>query len=389
MKKIIEIKKNTSLSDINEWGVVSNEGVIFNLLSKSSFQVLAEGAAIAKLRDMQLKEVTIEVNIAGLLVEEGYESTGFTSIPKLLWSIFGLELLYVSNKVSSNKFNHMSDLRNILGSYIWGKVQKDKGVIKSGRFVYFVSRNGYEIPVALRESASSSTYPSFPFFRKKVSECLSGFRSSKSVSNSENNLFEWLFHAAENVNDHAIVKYIDKIKTNIPIDGYRGILVEKIILANKDDIKRNDFPEVVQNYIGQRIADGEIDDSLIINIMTVMDVGPGIQNTLSSNEKNSDIELINYAFEDGVTSKKLNSREKAGYGLGEVITAAKKLNALFFVVSGNKSAFYDFSDEPDKQIPNQSRVLIEYLNINKDSGTALSILWAHNPKEEDQLGFDV
>ena len=40
-------------------------------------------------------------------------------------------------------------------------------------------------------------------------------------------------------------------------------------------------------------------------------------------------------------------------------------------------------------MPNQSRVLIEYLNINKDSGTALSILWAHNPKEEDQLGFDV
>lgn len=383
----IRIHENTSIKDIDLWSTKAATGIVFEISNASSFALLAEGVALGMLRDFELAglNISIELQQSPLIIkEQKKEKVGSKLLPPILSTIFGLELLHISRLVTVHDDQLAFDLRSLIGSHIWGEVQRSKGVISSGKFVYLVSRHGYDVPLALRQSLSPSSFPSFESFQKNISNYLADFRSGNYSSATEKKLIEWVFHCAENSFEHA------SQNAGKAIEGYRGIILQKIKLEKSDDIqKRNDLPDILKNYISQRIEDGQVGRAAVVHVATVVDLGVGIHNTLPDNPGASNLDKLQLAFKNGVTSKNTNEHEKAGYGLGEAASAARHLNALLFLVSSNQIAFDDFSDRTRKQLPDQDLTLVSLGEITKASGSTISLIWASNPEQEDQLAIEL
>lgn len=385
----IKIQEHVSIQDIDQlWKPKGDVAVIFDITHASSFGLFAEGVALGKLRDFDLGGFKIGINLQQsplLNKEKGKETVDIKKLPPILTTLFGLELLHLSTSVEVLGDDLGLNLRSLIGNLIWGEAKRNKGVINLGKSIYLVSRHGYEIPVALRQSSSlPKQFPALDSFQKNIRPFVTELRSGDYSSETEKQLIEWVFHCAENSLEHA-ADYKE-----VPIEGYRGIVLQKIKFEIRNDLqKRKDIPDVVKNYLSQRMKDGELGKDLITNVITVIDLGPGIQNTVPISAAATSLERLQYAFKDGVTSKNTNDHEKAGYGLGQAANAARHLKALLFIVSANEVAFYDFSDEDEKQIPGQELELTHIGEIGKYSGSAVSLLWVYNPKNEDQLGMKI
>jgi hypothetical protein len=386
----IKIQDRTAFQAINLWTPNRTSTVVFDVSNNSSFGIFAEGVALGKLRDLELDgfEVIINLQHSPLTCRtKGQETVGLELLPPVLSTLFGLELLHLSKSVEVDGDDLGIDLRSLIGTRVWREVQRNKGVINSGKCVYLVSRHMYPVPVALRQSPSSHDFPSFDSFQKNLTLHINSLRGMMESSQTEQKLIEWVFHCAENAHDHA-EKYQGR-----PIEGYRGILLQKVKIELGEDVcQRGDLPELVKNFVSQRKEDGEIGKEAIINIATVVDLGAGIHNTIPEDDnvrQQSGLERLQYAFKDGVTSKNVNDHERAGYGLGEAANAARFLKALLFIVSGDQVAFYDFSDEAEKQIPGEELFLTTLGKLEKRSGSAISLMWASNQSQEDQLSMNI
>jgi hypothetical protein len=376
----IIIREHTSIQDIDSnWKLAADNEVVFEVQQSSSFQLLAEGAALGRLRDFELKHVRIKIKLPQLPLRSGKkDEIDENKLPPLLFTIFGLELLHLSISVMVHDGIDDKLLRSLIGSHIWDKVRSNKGAITSGKVNYLISRHGYEVPVALRDKSTTLAFPRFAPFQQNIRPYILELRGNTQASGTENDLIEWVFHNAENAFEHAC-EYLDG-ELSIPIHGYRGIILQKIIITNEEYKNRHDLPEIVMNFVTQQISEGDIDRKGLFSVVTVVDLGVGIQNTLpKDNEDLSSFERLKKAFNDGVTRKKTNDKEKAGFGLGQMANAARRLKALLFIISADEMAFYDFSDEDVKSIPNQELELITYGKIGSSSGLAISLIWAYNP----------
>ncbi|WP_411725461.1 hypothetical protein, partial [Methyloglobulus sp.] len=275
----IKIRKNTSLLDIGNWASSEDGEVEFEITKASSFQLLAEGAALGKLRDLEIKLVPIRLEIYQSPITKDHEIDD-TKLPPLFTTLFGLELIYLSKTVQVRNDSTQVNWRNSIGSHIWKQVLSNKGVISSGRIMYLVSRHGYEIPAVLRGQTPPAEFPRFDYFQQKIRPLISSLRDTAAgTSATEDHLIEWIFHIAENAFEHASETY--EQGRLIPIRGYRGIVLQKIKFEMSKGVEhRNDLPDIVKNFITQRIEDCNIDQQGIINLATVVDLGVGIQNTV-------------------------------------------------------------------------------------------------------------
>lgn len=390
----IKIPKSCSLEMVDcDWTPELGAVVRFEITQESGFQLFAEGAAIGKIRDIQLAGNPIYISLPSSFKLPTDEAPLEGSLPPILFSIFGLELLHVSQGVVTDSATNDPEawrLRNELGSYVWDIAKSGKGVMRSGKAVYLVSRHGSEIPAALRDQPSPTVFPKFDSFRKNIAPHIAGLRDVEAgIGASEAGLVEWLFHVSENAFEHA--SFTTTEQGRHAIDGYRGIILQKIILNRIEELDlRSDIPQIAKNYIQQRINDGDAARQLVFITMTVADIGVGVQGTIPNEEDDqSSIELLRLAFQNGVTSKPLNKAEKAGYGLGDMAEAARQLRALLFIVTGNLVAYYDFTDEPEKRLPSQDLSVNELGLISKNTGTSMSIIWTYNPERSDQLGLNL
>lgn len=381
----IKIQEHTPIRHISQhWKPMGNDVVIFEVTKASSFKLFAEGVALGKLRDFELGGLKIHIDLQqSPLSGDEKEKIDSEKLPPILSTLFGLELLHiaVSVKVLGNDLG--VNLRLLVGKHIWSEAQRNKGVISSGQSIYLISRHGYDIPVALRESPTSLDFPSFDSFQKNIRPYIAKLRGGAS-GETEKLLIEWVFHCAENSFDHAS-KYAGG-----PVQGYRGIILQKIKFEPHVGVQnRRDLPDIAKNFITQRTRNCEIGSQSIVNVITVVDLGVGVHNSILGYESASNFERLQYAFKDGVTSKNTSDNEKAGYGLGQAAIAAGHLNALLYIVSSNETAFYDFSDEDERHIPGQELALISLGEIAKTSGSAVSLMWAYNPTQDDQSSLNI
>ncbi len=115
-----------------------------------------------------------------------------------------------------------------------------------------------------------------------------------------------------------------------------------------------------------------------VQILTISDIGNGIQNTLSVSGKNRATEIIRAAFDDLVTSKlQTDDDERPGFGLGDIASLARNLKSLLYIQSCEYELFQDFSDEPEKMTEEQKRKvsLSDYGIRKKKYGTCFSLVW--------------
>lgn len=368
---LVRIKENTSIDDINRWFDAANEYITFEILYKSSFQVFAEGVALGALRSLHVNRKTINIRF---YKTPDIENSSLSSFQPILLTIFGLELLRLSKTIFDSQDNVIA-VRSVIGSRIWKHVLKDQGRLGDGNLVYLVSRHSYEIPRCLRHKESSNAFPPFDYFKFNVENLLLGLRGfGNKIGKDENLLIEWLYHIAENAIEHGSHTKED----DGYIEGFRGIILGKYFFNRVDDVTRlYDYPLIIKNYISRLITSGRCPEHhLTFNYATVIDLGEGIQNTLQQDSNLDDFGVFCTAFKDGVSRKTNVMNEKTGYGLGQAVVVASKLNGLLHIASGNfettadlsQSNQYDFKSQP---LPFFSSPTL----LKKRFGTSISILW--------------
>ena len=257
------------------------------------------------------------------------------NIPELLCGIFGLQLLYKSEgfyeALDSSDDPFLA--RKYVGSIIWKTAQKSKGLLGDGKSQYLICRHDYRVPALLRGSDNLS-FPTSDLFRSKISPIIGSIGKEKIASLDARTLVgSWIYHMAENAYEHGCVdvKNGDEI-----LEEYSGILIQKIVTPNQDMVNaRDDLDEDTKKYILKLYQSHGFKNTDTITVITVMDSGKGIHNTLPEKyDSYSDIEKLNAAYTRGVTRHNIGE-VRSGYGLFDSIRAARKLKACVTVCSGN------------------------------------------------------
>lgn len=369
---LIHIAKNTSVDDINrDWRKSDDGKVIFQISSKSSFQMFAEGIALGFLRDLVLSKSHVTIR---LYQAPSYnQKNEFEGVYPILRSIFGLELLRICQSLEDRTSSTL-EIRDSLGKLVWVHAKDNGGVISDGKRVYLISRHGYEVPRCLREDPSNASFPRFDYFQSNIASYVLGIRG-REVGHAEKRLIEWLHQIAENAHEHGGLYGGEEYS----VQGFRGIILGKLIVRRTEDIdKRHDIPGSVKAYIRKQLSvDKSSKNSFILNVATVIDLGEGIHSTVPENKKGqSSFESLNKAFEDGVTRKNIKMHEKSGYGLAQAVNAAVHLGALLHVASGGLEALLDLSDKSNAPASNEGKIVLKKCaDLTKQSGSSVSIAW--------------
>ena len=138
--------------------------------------------------------------------------------------------------------------------------------------------------------------------------------------------------------------------------------------------------DLVRNYLADAFDNFNLglDGKMRVQILSVFDIGNGIQKTLTKYEWENEIELVKKSFDDLVTSKVDESaNEQPGFGLGDIVALSRELKALLYVQSGGVELFYDFSDESEEERSTLGRG-ISFISLDKRkkaNGVSLSLIW--------------
>lgn len=368
-EKEISIGQYTTVDDIRlHWANEQHAPVVFKLSSKSSFAFLAEGIATAKLYDFGRAGVEITVELShDPMPADSEDMAGFEG--HMLASIFGMELLYVSANVYIKEHPEIN-LRKQYGNRIWSAIRNNKGALGRGKTRYLISSHMYPIPEAIRESDDQTRFTSYEYFARKLREKIVSSLRYETLTNTESEVIKWLYENVENSFDHASKYDRETVK------GYRGLIVQKVSdlrLPRLD--RRRDLPDIIREYVRNQI-DRVGYHAPVLNVITVLDLGAGIHNTIpTTNCKESSEDKLHRALSDGTTRKKDTNKERTGYGLGDMLSEARKLKALIYICSADLLFYYDFSDEPKKTIPGRVPKMVPLGAVEKNSGTSVSIVW--------------
>lgn len=376
---MIPIKANTKVIDIDDkWVPNSNNEIEFSITSKSSFQAITEGYAIAYLNDLKNKKTIISTRLTQSKNINNFLSGSTETLEHPLKSIFGLQLLFVSDNFYFND-SDKQDIRQQLAFKIWKLIIKEQGTIQIGQQRQFISSYTNPVPKSFGGERKAGRYADYQKFRSEITRCLKAMWSQDDelTDYQYDKLSGIAFHAAENSFDHA------RSYRNTKIKGFWGVSFLKLIFQSKTEIKnRKDVPSIIQEYL-----EGNYDQmnlgagsSLRAQIITIKDIGPGIHNTLSSKTEDDDISLIMNSFNDLVTSKSkeaLEVDEQPGFGLGDLVFIARELRAMLHMFCGQYEFYYDFSDEPNKMTDEQRRTVdLHFIGeTKKNSGVSISIAW--------------
>ncbi len=381
MKKIINIGPKTSIDLISKnWIADDNDELVFVVSKASSFALFAEGVALGYLQEFLIsgKRLTIKfhksskkISLSSLQDDSvnSYINIVNLNIPEILCGIFGLQLIYKSSGIYE-AFSDVDDpvrARGYIGSIIWKVVQNNKGQLGDGKSRYLICRHDYRVPAVLR-GRDALTFPASDVFRSKISPVIGSIGDEKISSVDAKTLVgSWIYHIAENAFEHGSVDANDNL-----LNGYSGILIQKIATPNKAAIdKREDLDDESKKYLHNLYQNHGFKNTNTLTVLTVMDCGRGIHNTLPEKYKSfSDEERLEYAFMRGVTRHKIGEG-RSGYGLFDSIRAARKLNALLVVCSANIYSVKSFEDLSGDTVYFRNKVKF----LSKYTGSSLSIIW--------------
>ena len=381
MQKIINIGSNTSVDLISKnWVTGDNDEVVFVVSKSSSFALFAEGVALGYLQDLllsgkrlfvQFHKSSKKISLSSLKNSPGnnYRDITDLNIPEILCGIFGLQIIYKSNGVlgAFSDIDDPMEARKYIGSFIWKVVQGNKGQLGDGKSQYLISRHDYRVPAVLR-GIDALSFPASDVFRSKISSIIGSIGAEKVSSvDAKTMVGSWIYHIAENAFEHGSVD-----ANEILINSYSGILIQKIATPNEAAIeKREDLDKASKEYIRHLYKSHSFKNSNTLTVVTVMDCGRGLHNTLPDKYKSySDEERLEYAFKRGVTRHKIGEG-RSGYGLFDSIRAARKLNAMLVVCSANIYAVKSFEELGGDDINFRGNVI----HIGKLTGSSQSIIW--------------
>lgn len=373
---MIVINKNTTIGDIEKNWISRNNEINFLLKADSSFQIFAEAYAIPVLRELKesgaLIKVTIpDSNFINQLIRGKVESTEHP-----VFSIFGLQLIYTSSMICLQS-NEQENIRKVLADSIWRHLVDAQLTIGGGRKVQYISNHTYPVPTVFGGERKVNRYADYQKFKADISRrIMDVWKDGDGISEYHLNIITGIaFHSAENAYDHARSNGGKKIR------GYYGLTIEKLVFESKDKVEERDvLPSLLKNYLKENfnIINLGRDGNMRVQILSVSDIGYGIQNTLTLNEPLSPIDTIKRSFVDLVTSKPQNpENEQPGFGLGDIVSLSRELKALIYLQSGEHELYCDFSDEPERMIPEQKRKidLIELGLRKKKYGLSISLVW--------------
>lgn len=387
---MIKINKNTSREDIDNSWILSedylNEIYISN---NSSFQEFTETYATSYLSQFDKDRYKVNVIIPQTTNLKNFLSGEDIELDNLLMSIFGLQLLHNSSNVFIEENKH-SDVRQQLTMKIWRTLLSTGGLIGSAKKSYYISNHVKPVPDALGGERKPLKYAKYQLFYSKLSSTLDELTSG-SVGIEKNNkqkLIGATFHAAENGSDHA--RYHNGIK----VKGFWGITISRIRIENEKILsERSDLPEVLSHYLKSNFSEFNTGSGTGLNcfVITISDIGGGIQNSLARKYKLNSEDLVNKAFEDLVTSKNeldIDPQERTGFGLGDLVSLLRELGALFHIYTGGQELYSDFSDMQEKTSEEEKRkIKLNHIGeVESKSGTSISIAWINQAdKLQDSL----
>jgi hypothetical protein len=192
--------------------------------------------------------------------------------------------------------------------------------------------------------------------------------AKRRYSLSEEDSITFLYESARNSFEHARVD-----GAGMPIQGVRGILVEKLVFGSQAEMAaRKDIADFQKQYL-TRIWNTLSPAKRVITY-SVVDLGPGIQWTLpSANASESPMARLERAFRPGQTRKSHGLDMEAGMGLSKLYAAARRVRALLIVRSAELTCVLDFS-----QSATSSEIGLRELPGTPSCGsigTALTLLW--------------
>ena len=405
MSKVIKIEKRTGISSFSkEWSVGDEDEVVFEISRKSSFMLLAEGIALGYLQDFILRGKKISIrfpdahkkiqsdrlhnnvepkSLKDLVKSEADSGLGL-EIPELLCGIFGLQLLFNScelrNAVDSSE--DPQEVKNLIQGIIWRTFKENKGYLGDGKSRYLIASHHYKIPEYLKKNERE--FPDPEYLQEKILKIMERMTSvnKHNITNITisdlDMLSSWLYNMVENSYEHGCKNFK---KNREEIKGFNGILIQKIAAKNTIEImQRKDIDSKLKKYI-QRLYDyDEIKDKhKNIIVITVMDSGNGIQNTLSGQyDSYQDIEKLNAAYKIGVTRHDYG-KIKAGFGLPDSMRMVNKLKAGVAICSANIYSLKTFM-ELEKEMKDEGIQFKDYEKIGKSSGTSQSLIFPFNIK---------
>lgn len=362
----IRIEENSRFEDVCAWNTNSAQEITFELLMKSSFQLLVEGVALGALRELVCKGTSINIKF---YKDPDLTEPALAKLHPILLSIFGLELLRVTEKIYSQDGVEW-DVRRQLGELIWRYVLANKGILGDGRRAYIISRHDYPVPKCIRQSEYSVEFPRYDYFKSSFSRLLVGLRGYlNEIGKHEAILIEWLHHIAENAYEHG------SKTTDGEIEGFRGISIGKIHFArDRQYVNARGLPDFVRGHLDNILKSGRWPAKRItLNYASVIDLGEGLHNTVSGVDSLSDCKRLKYVFEDGVTRKTDLMDEKSGYGLGQALLAAKALDAYMHIVSERLEVHVNWPSHGEQK-PLHELLQCAPMDCAR-KGSSVSILW--------------
>lgn len=395
----IRLENLITFDAIKEHWIIKGQNVSkidFHINKGFKFAVFSESLALAKLRDFEMENIEIGILFAGRAPAKNIQTK---DIPEYMFSIFGLQLLYFCKSASFK--DSTTNYKGAIGELIWSIAYEAKDVLDRGSRKYFISRSNQPLARALCESGAEREFPKVDDFKSSLLNNISTMKSNTSSwARDEQKLAEWAFHNAENTYDHG------SKRSNSVINGFRGIKVEKIRFEINALPNRKDLPEIIKNHILSRFKSGEYFEERTFMLVSVFDDGVGIQNSLVAKPDEDSYARLLYALRDGVSSKRNDGNQsipaepEEGYGLGDMLESASRLNALVYVVSEGVAAYFDFSEVfDDKDFKNYSRTdhtkdsapdfMLHYDGESgADCGTSITLCWA-SPNISNEQTSDI
>jgi len=374
--KEIKIEKWTRAEDILGWAYGSTEDIVIIITQNSSFELLAEGIFIAALHSLKNRpgalSARLKFDTTALLKSPSTENW-----PEFLSSLAGVALVQCAQQIiDANDTN----VTNKLIDALWEDyVLPNAGVIGYGKKQSIVCRfPGTPIPKCLRQRSPNNTPSRLQFtqlLRKLGKDIGSGTRHYL-ASTTEGELTSFLFEAFRNVLEHNT--------TTTP--GIWGIVVEKVLLANSDEIdSRKQIPKLLQNHLQRAAKKLGADRNTLVLSVTVADYGPGIQHTLPRiSETESSWDCLMRAFERGISRKPKSGSPEWGQGLPNILNTISHLKAVLFLRTAEIAAIADGTTGT----PSWERVTEKKFCSNEIAGTSLTVTWVLGRENPDQGTFD-
>ena len=362
--KHIRLGEAVSFLDMAEWDKASTQPIVFELTKQSAFSMLVEGQAIAKLSDLKNRGIPFSVTFPFATCQELLHQP-----PRLLGGLFGLSLIAAAESVRDAQG---TETKPELHSKLWYWTRARGGKIGKGHRTSIVFRDpDYLIPSCLN-FGGNDPFPlpkNFTNVLTTVGQDLSGSRFGNTLA--EATALGFLHEAAKNAHEHA--RYDAQRK---PVSGVRGIVAEKQVFLNKEDLAhRKQISEPIRSYL-QKLWPPRGREHTAVAI-TVADIGAGIHNTLAPQNDESPWARLNRAFELGVSRKPPGSGPNRGVGLTQILKAASKLRAFLFVRSGELAGFKDFGERLSvKNLEHHFSLDKWPEKITVDRGTSVSLVWS-------------